>query len=453
MGVSVPQERLTRHEISWLLAQEARGAAKALRTEVDQLRSPERVASIPPVETTLDALDDAIEMLSELNTGNRGRNRRGRIDLAALLYEIVPNARIAMEPGAGTEVFGDEVELRRMLHMLVGQASGGLSTLGVSETEVQIRRKADYVRIAVNLGPDTAQLAELEHRWLSRMALRHGGSVELEGGTLSVLLQADGASDKREVTELRKELAEAQELGEAYARELAGMLAGGDVRTETPPAPAGSGADRFEAIQSSCAATERVLRGFVEGLRGELEGLDEARSNALGRRLGQLSEFSAELLSVTACSTSEGIQSVDVSALLTQAAQRMESRAARGGVELSIAAGTLLNVRARTGLLELLLRSLLDHAVQGSPKGGRVKAQIVPTGLGVAVAVSDEGPKVPEGSRLDVLRHRIDPTSLGRPAGLSLLIADAAAAALDAELELRESASGGSELWVTLKKG
>jgi len=453
MGVSVPQERLTRHEISWLLAQEARGAAKALRTEVDQLRSPERVASIPPVETTLDALDDAIEMLSELNTGNKGRNRRGRIDLAALLYEIVPNARIAMEPGAGTEVFGDEVELRRMLHLLVGQASGGPSTLGVSETEVQIRRKADFVRIAVNLGPDTAQLAELEHRWLSRMALRHGGSVELEGGTLSVLLQADGASDKREVTELRKELAEAQELGEAYARELAGMLAGGDVRTETPPAPAGSGADRFEAIQSSCAATERVLRGFVDGLRGELEGLDEARSTALGRRLGQLSEFSAELLAVTACSSSEGIRSVDASVLLTQAAQRMESRAARGGVELSLAGGTAMNVRARPGLLELLMRSLLDHALQASPKGGHVKAQLVPTGLGIALAVSDEGPKVPEGSRLDVLRHRIDPTSLGRPAGLSLLIADAAAAALDAELELRESASGGSELWVTLKKG
>jgi two-component system OmpR family sensor kinase len=453
MWISVPQERLTRHEISWLLAQEARGAAKALRTEVDQLRSPERVASIPPVETTLDALDDAIEMLSELNTGNKGRSRRGRIDLAALLYEIVPNARIAIEPGAGTEVFGDEVELRRMLHLLVGQASGGPSSAGLSETEVQIRRKADFVRIAVNLGPDTAQLAELEHRWLSRMALRHGGSVELEGGTLSVLLQADGASDKREVTELRKELAEAQELGEAYARELASMLSAGDVRTEAPPAPAGSGADRFEAIQSGCAATERVLRGFVDGLRSELQGLDEARSTALGRRLGQLQEFRAELLGVTACSASEAPRSVDASVFLAQAAQKTEARAARGAVELSVAPGSATNVRVRPGLLELLMRSMLDHAVQASPKGGRVKAQLVPTGLGIALTVSDEGPKVPEGSRLDVLRHRIDPTSLGRPAGLSLLVADAAAAALDAELELRESASGGSELWVTLKKG
>jgi signal transduction histidine kinase len=404
------------------------------------------------VETTLDALDDAIEMLSELNTGGKGRSRRGRIDLAALLYEIVPNARIAIEPGAGTEVFGDEVELRRMLHLLVGQASGGASSLGLRETEVNIRRKSDFVRIAVNLGPDTAELAELEHRWLSRMALRHGGSVELEGGTLSVLLQADGASDKREVTELRKELAEAQELGEAYARELASMLAGGDVRTETPPAPAGSGGDRFEAVQSACAATERVLRGFAEALRADLTGLDDARSSALGRRLAQLQEFSLELTSVGACSVNEAPRSVDASVLLTQAAQKAESRASRATVELSVAAGSSMNVRVRPALLELLMRSLLDHAIAASPKGGHVRAQLVPTGLGIALAVSDEGPKVPEGSRLDVLRHRIDPTSFGRPAGLSLLVADAAAAALDAELELRESATGGSELWVTLKK-
>ena len=100
---------------------------------------------------------------------------------------------------------------------------------------MKIRRQGDFVRISADLGPDTAALGELERRWLSRMALRHGGSVELEGGTHSILLQADGAIDQREVTELRKELEQAQQLGEAYARELASVLAAGDVRTEAPP--------------------------------------------------------------------------------------------------------------------------------------------------------------------------------------------------------------------------
>src|SRR5687767_3172671 len=68
----VPQERLTRHEISWLLAQEARGAAKTLRTEVQELRAPGEVRPTPaPVQTTLDALDDTIEMLSALNAERR----------------------------------------------------------------------------------------------------------------------------------------------------------------------------------------------------------------------------------------------------------------------------------------------------------------------------------------------------------------------------------------------
>src|SRR3954471_3053537 len=129
----VSQERLTRHEISWLLAQEARGAARALREGVSQLRqgpagSEPRIVNMPSeapaVETTLDALDDAISMLSELNTGARGatKARRGRIDLAALLMDLSPNTRLAIEPGAGTEVFGDEQDLRRMLNMLVTQA-------------------------------------------------------------------------------------------------------------------------------------------------------------------------------------------------------------------------------------------------------------------------------------------------------------------------------------------
>ena len=88
----VSQERLTRHEISWLLAQEARGAARALREGVTQLRQtpgtepritslPSEAPPAPAVETTLDALDDAISMLSDLNTGARGASkaRRGRM--------------------------------------------------------------------------------------------------------------------------------------------------------------------------------------------------------------------------------------------------------------------------------------------------------------------------------------------------------------------------------------
>ncbi len=423
----MPHERLTRHEISWLLAQEARGAAKALRTEVQELRAPgEARPTPPPVQTSLDALDDTIEMLSALNAERRGRGRRGRIDLAALLCEIAPSARISIEPGSGTEVFGDEAELRRMLHLLVGQSSGNLPTR--SEAEITIRRQGDFVRIGTNLGPDTSALGELEHRWLSRMALRHGGSLELEGGTQSILLQADGASDQREVTELRKELAQAQQLGEAYARELASVLTSGEIRTETPPAGARD-PGRFEGIRSMCAALRRVLRGVPAAQELVLE-------------LGQVADASLD----------EAPSDLDLGAVLSQTARSLDGLAARAGIELVVETVGPVGLNRPKALIELLVKSLVSQAIAATPRGGEVRATAMATELGPVLTVTDGGPAIPEVSRQDILRHRIDPTSLGRPAGIALVVADAIAAVLDATLEVREDGAGRVELWIVLPK-
>ena len=61
-------------------------------------------------------------------------------------------------------------------------------------------------------------------------------------------------------------------------------------------------------------------------------------------------------------------------------------------------------------------------------------------------------PAIPEAARQDLLRHRIDPTGLGRPAGIALVVADAAATTLDATLEVREDGGGRVELWIVLPK-
>ena len=234
----MPQDRLTRHELSWLLAQEARGAARALREGVTQLKQPAaqepRIVESAPVETTLDALDDAITMLNALHSGSRSKSRRGRIDLAALLYEVAPNTRIAIEPGAGTEVFGQEDELRRMLHLLVHQSDAASGSPGsAAAPEVKVRRQDSWVKISVELGPDAQGAAELERRWLSRMATRHGGWVELEGGTQSIFLPADGAADQREVVELRKELEQAPAFSpEPSSRTLQAGTGAGEARVE-----------------------------------------------------------------------------------------------------------------------------------------------------------------------------------------------------------------------------
>jgi hypothetical protein len=445
----VPPERLTRHEISWLLAQEARGAAKSLRTEVIQRRAPSDPHGLgEPVETTLDTLDDTIEMLSALNVGRRGpAARRGRIDLAALLVEIAPTARVAIEPGAGTEVFGDEADLRRMLHLLVAQASGRTPT--EAEIELHVRRQGDFVRVSANLGPDTAAMGELERRWLTRMALRHGGSVELEGGTHSILLQADGAIDQREVTELRRELAQAQKLGEAYARELASVLSAGDIRTEAPP-PSRGDPGRFEGVRSLAASLHRALRGLLDGLRAEIEAGTQA--NALAN-LVSAQELVAELGGVVDCAIEATTESHALEPLIRDVMSSLEGRASRVGIALALEAPSAAKVRGAREPLVLLIRSLLLHGMAATPRNGEVTAFVLATEIGVAFGVRDEGPSIPEASRWDVIRHRVDPTHFGRPAGVHLVLADAAATTLAAELEIRQSPAGQTEAWAHLRKG
>src|SRR5690606_9899411 len=111
------------------------------------------------VDASLDALDDVMRMLSNLNvhrapaaSGPAAPPRRGRIDLAALLVEIAPDARVSIEPGSGTEVYGDEADFRRMLQLLLGHGSG-------EGASVTVRREDDEVRVAVTLGPDSSPSA------------------------------------------------------------------------------------------------------------------------------------------------------------------------------------------------------------------------------------------------------------------------------------------------------
>jgi signal transduction histidine kinase len=451
----VSQERLTRHEITWLLAQEARGAAKTLRDEVSGEKESSPFASevrLQPVESTLDALDDAIEMLSALNTGQRGKARRGRIDLAALLYDVAPNARIAIEPGAGTEVLGDESDLRRMLSVLVTQATAGSG----AETEVRIRRQGDSIKISVELGPDAGAAGELERRWLSRMAMRHGGRVELESGTQSVFLEADGASDQREVTELRRELEQAQQLGEAYARELATMLASGELRSEPPPPlVARASGERLATLRGACAALERSVRPLAESLRAEISAalaIPEAAELAhnLSRRAQALFELAQELTAVAECAVEDSPAELDLAAELATAQRGFAARAQRDGVNVVVATAGPAVCSAPRALIQLLLRLLLTHAVSATPRGGEVRASAERSDRGLVVSIEDGGPSVPDGIGEAVIRHQLDPTSVGRPSGIALLAAEAVTQALGGELVLASSERGVTLTRVTL---
>jgi hypothetical protein len=441
-------ERLTRQELTWLLTQEARSAAEKLRKGV--LAGPEiRGATVPPptsFEPELDALDDAMKMLATLYAGGPTRSRRGRIDLAALLYEVAPSARVSLEPGSGTEVFGDETELRRMLQVLVGSTNpaGGGGEMGTPE--LSVRREGAEIRVSVTLGPDSSANAGTERAWLSRMATRYGGRLELEGGMASIMLPADGATDQREVEDLRRELEAAQRQGEAYARELAAVFS---YSQSSPPRFSSSPAElnkSLNAISAMAAGVSVQLRSLFGALSRNQAGANRDRPSSFPPALGEPLELGTELVTELArlaeCPVYESVQHLNFADAVRSAMAELESRAARRGVHLKGIIPNHADIESRPATAALLARTLIHDAILATPPGGTVKVSVEAKTKGLQFTVIDGGGPVSEDVLTALIANRTDPSTLGRPCTIALFVGQSLAQHLGAQLELAPAIEG-----------
>ncbi len=395
-------ERLTRQELSWLLTQEARGAAERLRKGVQILTStpaeaeePERSSgSDRPVtlttageeteglESSLDLLEGAMQKLSELSGPVAGRGRRGRVDLAALLWEVAPDAKVQLAPGAGTEVFAEENELRRMLHVFLG----GWNQSGVGGAQlVTVRREGDEVRLGVQLGPDTAPISPAERGWLSRMAIRFGGRYELDGSNEFLIFPALEAEEAKEVQTLRKELEAAKAQGEMYARELAAVFSEEPEGTRPPPA-----AD-LVGPALALGATARLSDALAEDLRTIFAPLGAARLKAkepggydalvdeVQKALGRGAELLALVRVMARIASDLGPLSVDLATIAQDEAALATVAFASRGVVLTVAASdepTPLLVDGHPASLRALVAEMLDRALRASRPGEEVRVAI-----------------------------------------------------------------------------
>jgi signal transduction histidine kinase len=475
----VTKGRLTRQELGWLLTQEAQGAAERLRRGVTALTS-----NVPPppeigaqgVESTLAALDDAMKMLSNLHKQPVSvRGRRGRIDLASLIWEVAPEARVSIEPGSGTEVFGDEAELRRMLHVLLGHGSG-------SGSAVTIRRDGDFVRASVTLGPDSSATAETERAWLSRMAIRYWGDYVLEGGMETLSLPADGVDDRNEREQLRRELDEARKQGEAYARELAQVFASGEepvAQSSYPPPLATPAAERLTTLTRLSGGAAAVLRGMLSPVGREVlelrpqnprksspdlesaaKGTEfEERIESIRRRLLHVQDFVAELASVGELDVNEGMSELDLMEVVRTGVRGLESRAQRADVAVTVTMipatpGAHAKVRAAPRAIANLVRELVSHAIAATPRGREATITVVAPGgeepgLGARVTFDDNGTSLPASARRALLALDVEPGTYGRPSAIPLFVASEIAAHQGGTLELGDSPSGGMRVVVT----
>jgi len=471
--------QLTRQELGWLLTQEAQGAAERLRMGVQVLKSnvppPRDVGeSQPGVDATLDALDDAMRMLSSIHKTPSGRGRRGRIDLASLLWEVAPEARVSIEPGGGTEINGDEGEVRRMISLLVGHGSG-------SGSAVTVKREGDYVRVGVVLGPDRSATDDKERAWLSRMAIRYGGRHDLEGGMEVLSLPAEHAGEQKERDQLRKELDEARKQGEAYARELAQVFTqeeeASSPSASPPPFSEGPAQARIFTLARFAGGIAAELRGLLAQVGRDVQQIKAQGSHgtrsltedvedpveSIKRRLRQVQELVAELAMVGEIDGSEGMAQLDLVDVMRSAARSLAPQIERRGVEVKIVTvpeGTEMPIPVRLSAraAALIARELLGQAVAATPRGLSVNVSVAAAGgapgetVGPRLTIDDAGASLPSTARRAFVALELEPSTFGRPSSIPLFVCSELIAWQGAILELGDAPEGGLRVGVHFPK-
>lgn len=506
-------ERLTRTELSWLLTQEAKAAAEKLKKGIGGMSSPPppphgapphgpphgvipppppsssggtpapgavglAPGSSPPaplpvsvsfaveetgVESVLDRLDETMSVLASLY-GNQPKGRRGRIDVAALLWEIAPEARVQIEMGNGLDVVGDEAELRRMLHVLM--ALGGDPT-AQGAVAVSVRREGEEIRVAVELGPDKTQGFETETQWLSRMATRYGGQFFLEGNKNTLSLRA--SDEQREVEELRRELAATQAQSDAYARELKAVMSS---RSEPPPPMSTSSSvstatqgDGLGSLIGMARSLVTDVRGILAAIGREMVPLRERGrwgdndaeiaeiAASVGRHVTAASEVVSDLARLAGCPQFEMPSPCNLIDLVRDVVKAEQNRATRHGVAIHLEApSTSSDDVLPVGSVHILFQELLDSAISVSPADAKVHVTVTENSSGTVVTFDDSGPALSAKAKSGALSRDFDALVQERAAALPLIAAFALSAHLHAPLTLEDSPRGGARVRVTFPR-
>lgn len=401
------------------------------------------------IEVMFDRLDEAVSKLATLHGPGGASRRRGRIDIASLVWEVAPEARTQLEMGEGTSVSGDEGELLRMLQILIRQTGDPSSAQG--RPNISVKRDGPDVKVSVHLGPDTPAMFDVERGWLSRMALRYGGRLELDGVTQTLALPADVDERVQEIQELKRELAEAQAQGQAYARELAAAFTRSDTaavgESKRPPA-----LDGVPTLVTSARCVATAIRGVLAAVGRDLaplRGRDDDESDiaaSVARHLAAGSEIVGDLGRLGAFPLAELPRPVDLAELLRDTVQKENMRAARRGVSVRIDAPGAFEELVPVGALSALFASLLAHAVSVSPEGSEVLVTLSRATRGATLTFDDAGPTGGQHAKGAAWSSEWETALAARGGGLPFVAAHTMAAHLRLPLEAGENPQGGGRL-------
>jgi two-component system sensor histidine kinase QseC len=127
-------------------------------------------------------------------------------------------------------------------------------------------------------------------------------------------------------------------------------------------------------------------------LRKVIEGCD--RTARLMEQLLTLARLDAPVVPAA--------ESVALRSLAAQTLAELAPRALARQIDIGLEDGPQATIRGNPGLLQVLLRNLVDNAIRYTPAGGRVGVSVTIAADAVRLAVSDTGPGIPEGERVRV---------------------------------------------------
>ncbi len=185
-------------------------------------------------------------------------------------------------------------------------------------------------------------------------------------------------------------------------------------------------------LEDALAQAEGPVRATLEEA---LEDLD---------RLLRLFRTVLLITSTESGAPKQSFQTVDLSALVTDAGELFEAVFEERDIAFDHAVPTHLNVRGNPALLAQAVANLLDNAAKFTPAGGRVDLAAGHAGDGLFVEVRDSGPGIPAERRGEVLRRftRLDAARDTPGHGLGLALVHAVAKLHGGALELGDNAPG-----------
>jgi len=205
--------------------------------------------------------------------------------------------------------------------------------------------------------------------------------------------------------------------------------------------------------QSFVADASHQLRTPLTALRLRLESLEAQPQEGLDAALAETHRLSRLVDALLALARVDGGRpqpiAVDVGALLHERAEQWAPLAAEQEVTLEVADGAATAV-VPDGVLEQVIDSYLDNALEVAPPGSCITLAVRPHEGGLDVVVTDEGPGLREEDRSRAFDRFWSRSTSGEGIGLGLAIVRQLVESAGGSAWLRPRAGGGTEAGVTV---